>query len=619
MAIELYREPAATGVWQRRRMASLVVRALGLLVPLAAGCVAAIIANHVLPDAHHIVTVVARTAVVVAASMTTIAALDHSVRRYLPLATLLQLSLVFPDAAPSRVRIALQSSNRRRVRRLVADATENGLDDDPAIAAEQVMLLVAALGAHDRYTRGHSERVRVYADLIGREMRLTKEERQKLEWGALLHDLGKLHLAASIVDKRGPLDPNEWILVRRHPEQGRRLLRPLVPFLGEWAEAVWNHHERWDGTGYPRGVGSERIGRAAAIVAVADSFEAMTSAHGYKKAVTVAEARAEIGASAETQFSPEVVRAFLSISLGRLRIAMGPFAALAHIPFLQRATALPGLVGTSFNNGVAAALSSAGPALTAGALSLGAMVGTGVINGAAPAAQGDAVFAAARLTTGPVATLGDLNGNLAVAGVIAATNPPSTTTTVAAAEEIPSTTASPPPTSAPKPPPPPSPPETVADAPPPTTVPTTIAPTTAPPTTTATTTTRPPATTATTTTTRPTTTTAVTASALSVSTSPNRSAPTALGSGNLKVGISYYIFSTSTKPILKVEFYNNATGTGAPVRTEAGAPFDYAGTAGSGNANPTTYAATGSKVITAKVFYTDGTQTSKTATFNVVP
>ena len=443
VAIELYREPAATGAWPRRRIASFVVRALGLLVPLAAGCVAAIIANHVLPDAHHIVTVIPRTLVVVAASMTTIAALDRSVRRYLPLATLLQLSLVFPDAAPSRVRIALQSSNRRRVRRLVADATENGLADDPAVAAEQVMLLVAALGDHDRYTRGHSERVRVYADLIGREMRLTKEERQKLQWGALLHDLGKLHLAASIVDKKGPLDANEWILVRRHPEQGRRLLRPLVPFLGEWAEAVWNHHERWDGTGYPRGVGAERIGRAAAIVAVADSFEAMTSAHGYKKAVTVAEARAEVGASAETQFSPEVVRAFLSISLGRLRIAMGPFAALAHVPFIQRATALPGLVGTSFNNGVAVALSSAGPALTAGALSLGAMVGTGVIDGAAPAEPQDAVFC--RGTSDDRARsldLDEVNGNLAVAGVIAATNPPATTTTVAAAEETPPTTAS---------------------------------------------------------------------------------------------------------------------------------------------------------------------------------
>ena len=108
-------------------------------------------------------------------------------------------------------------------------------------------------------------------------------------------------------------------------------------------------------------------------------------------------------------------------------------------------------------------------------------------------------------------------------------------------------------------------------------------------------------------------------SALSVSTSPNRSAPSALGSGNLKVGTPYYIFSTSTKPISKVEFYNNASGTGAPIRTEAAAPFDYAGTAPSGNANPTTYAAAGSNVITAKVFYTDGTQTSKTVTFTVVP
>lgn len=104
-----------------------------------------------------------------------------------------------------------------------------------------------------------------------------------------------------------------------------------------------------------------------------------------------------------------------------------------------------------------------------------------------------------------------------------------------------------------------------------------------------------------------------------MSTSANRSSPTALGSDNLKVGSQYYIFATSTKPITKVEFYNNAGGTGAPARTETGAPYDYAGTAGSGNANPTTYASPGTKQMTIKVFYTDGTQTTKSVTFTVVP
>ena len=617
MAVELYREPATAGMWQQRRLASFVVRALGLLVPLAAGCGAALVANRLLPDAHRTITVVPRTLVVIASSMTVIGVLDRTVRRLLPLATLLQLSLVFPDQAPSRLRIALRSSNRRRMRALVTEATENGLADNPALAAEQVMLLVAAMGDHDRHTRSHSERVRLYADMIGREMRLTKEDRQKLQWGALLHDLGKLHLAPSIVDKKGPLDANEWILVRRHPEQGRRLLRPLVPFLGEWAEAVWNHHERWDGTGYPRGVGGDRIGRAAAIVAVADSFEAMTSANSYKKPLTVAEARAELTAGAETQFSPEVVRAFLSISLGRLRIAMGPLAALAHIPFLQQATSLPSAVGASFNQGVASAVAGAGPALAAGALSIGALVGTGAIDGAVAEPQGDAVFAAAHLSVAPSDGLDESSANLAIAGVIAAENPLPPTTVVD--EGAPTTTAPPPPTAARRPPPPPPEPEPVEEAPPPTEPPTTVAPTTVPPTTKATTTTKPPTTTRTTTTTRPPTTTAATPAALSVSTAANRSSPTALGSGNLKVGISYYIFATSTKPITTVEFYNNATGNGSPTRTETGSPYDYAGTTGGGNASPTTYASTGTKSITIKVFYTDGTQTSKTATFTVVP
>ena len=83
------------------------------------------------------------------------------------LATLLQLAPVFPGQAPSRLRIALRSSNRRRVRELVTEATENELADNPSVASEQRMLLLAALGDHDRHTRGHSEHVRLYADMIG--------------------------------------------------------------------------------------------------------------------------------------------------------------------------------------------------------------------------------------------------------------------------------------------------------------------------------------------------------------------------------------------------------------------------------------------------------------------
>ncbi|HUP74796.1 MAG TPA: hypothetical protein VM282_17255 [Acidimicrobiales bacterium] len=160
--------------------------------------------------------------------------------------------------------------------------------------------------------------------------------------------------------------------------------------------------------------------RAAAIVAVADSFEAMTGAHTYKKPLTVSEARAELTEGAGTQFSPEVVRAFLSISLGRLRIAMGPFAALAHIPFLPQATSLPGAVGASFNQGVASAVAGAGPALGAGLLSLGALVGTGVIDGAVAEPHGNAVFAAARLTVAPNDELDEGVANLVIAGVMAA-------------------------------------------------------------------------------------------------------------------------------------------------------------------------------------------------------
>ena len=148
--------------------------------------------------------------------------------------------------------------------------------------------------------------------------------------------------------------------MRRHPEFGGEIVAPLRGWLGAWADAVTQHHERWDGGGYPAGASGEQIGLAARIVAVADVFDVITSARSYKSASDAQAAREEIAHCAGAQFDPRVVRAFLAISLGRLRFAMGPLSWLSHAPLLGRLPLTPA-IGT-----VSGALAVAAAAVTTG-------------------------------------------------------------------------------------------------------------------------------------------------------------------------------------------------------------------------------------------------------------
>jgi len=356
--------------WEARPVLSRAIRVGVVLVPISVGALAAIQANRVIPIATGVVGAVARSLLVVAISTFTVWAVDRWARKLLPLAALMQLSLVFPDQAPSRFRTALKSGSSRRLERTLQETRTRGLSRDPGDAARQVVELIGAIGDHDRRTRGHSERVRLYADLVGEELKLTKEERQKLQWGALLHDLGKLMVPGEILNKAGKPDAEEWRVLQSHPEEGMRLIEPLRPFLGEWVHAIGGHHEKWDGSGYPRGLAGTQIPRAGAIVAVADSFEVMTALRSYKKPMSLQDARAELTRCAGTHFSPDVVRAFLQISLGHLRIVSGPLAALAHVPFLGNLAQLPAAASAAVPTFAGAAVPAAAM-VTAAALSVG--------------------------------------------------------------------------------------------------------------------------------------------------------------------------------------------------------------------------------------------------------
>lgn len=268
-----------------------------------------------------------------ALGMMALALTHHLTRRLLPLIALLRLDVAFPDVAPSRFRTALHAGSTRTLHR--SNTRLLAHDTQPDDAATALLELVGALSAHDGLTRGHSERVRAYTELIAEEMGISKHERHQLRWGGLVHDVGKIRVPREVLNKRSSLDDSEWELIRKHPLDGLQLAAPLQPWLGSATLAVSDHHERWEGGGYPSGVAGEDISLGGRIVAVADAFDVMTSARSYKRPMPAHAARAELVACSGKQFDPAVVRAFLAISLPRLRAVLGPLASVQAAVQLQ--------------------------------------------------------------------------------------------------------------------------------------------------------------------------------------------------------------------------------------------------------------------------------------------
>jgi putative nucleotidyltransferase with HDIG domain len=226
-------------------------------------------------------------------------------------------------------------------------AREAGQEDDPTRAAVRILELVATLNAHDRQTRGHSERVRVLTDLLAAALKLPPADRDRLRWAALLHDIGKLEVSTDILNKPGKPEPHEWEALKRHPEAGARLAGPLLPWLGQWGSAITEHHERFDGDGYPAGRSGVGISRGGRILAVTDSFETMTASRSYKKPMGIAAARRELTRCAGGQFDPEIVRTFIAVSLGRLWWKVGPVSWAAQLPFISLRSAGTSLAGAA--------------------------------------------------------------------------------------------------------------------------------------------------------------------------------------------------------------------------------------------------------------------------------
>jgi len=173
--------------------------------------------------------------------------------------------------------------------------------------------LTSALETRDRETHGHSERVVRFSLRLGQELNLNEDELRSLEFGALLHDIGKIGVPDAILRKPSNLTDAEWKEMREHPLHGQRILSG-IEFLKGAARVVGQHHEKWDGSGYPLGLRGAEIDLNARIFAVADAFDAMTNDRIYRDALSYETAVAELDEHAGRQFDPHVVEAFRRIS-----------------------------------------------------------------------------------------------------------------------------------------------------------------------------------------------------------------------------------------------------------------------------------------------------------------
>jgi ribonuclease P protein subunit RPR2 len=175
-----------------------------------------------------------------------------------------------------------------------------------------VTALATAVEAKDGSTGEHIRRVHDLGLLLTAEVLPEQVDDPQLSYGFLLHDVGKLSVPDAVLNKPGPLDDREWALMRRHPEEGVRILRP-VGFLDSALDVVRFHHERWDGTGYPEGRSGDSIPLSARIFAIADTVDAMTSDRPYRAGLPLEAARQELLAHAGTQFDPACVEAFVAL------------------------------------------------------------------------------------------------------------------------------------------------------------------------------------------------------------------------------------------------------------------------------------------------------------------
>jgi HD-GYP domain-containing protein (c-di-GMP phosphodiesterase class II) len=226
----------------------------------------------------------------------------YAVVLVLPLAALL---LVFALERGARVRQAIELSRAYR---------------------GTTLLLSDVLEVDDEYTGFHSRSVVSLSIAVSDAMGLSSKQRRNVEFGALLHDVGKIAVPKEIINKPGPLTDDEWLVIKTHTIEGQKMLDRVGGLLSEVGKIVRSSHEKWDGSGYPDGLRADEIPVESAIVSCCDAFNAMTTDRSYRAAMSLEEALDEVRANAGTQFSPDVVYALMRV------LAEDPLAAGSRGP-----------------------------------------------------------------------------------------------------------------------------------------------------------------------------------------------------------------------------------------------------------------------------------------------
>lgn len=218
--------------------------------------------------------------------------------------------------------IQLQEENIRYQKELEQKVRERTRELARALAhlrevhLDTVKILASAIEEKDPYMRGHSSRVRIISAEMARKLGYKEMEIERIEYGALLHDIGKIAIDQRILDKPGPLTEEERKVVQEHPIIGERIINK-VTFFADIAPMVRWHHERWDGLGYPDGVKKENIPVPVRILSIVDSFDAMSSDRPYRKALPLEKTLEIVKEERGKQFAPEMVDLFLNEEIFR--------------------------------------------------------------------------------------------------------------------------------------------------------------------------------------------------------------------------------------------------------------------------------------------------------------
>ena len=205
------------------------------------------------------------------------------------------------------------------------EIVKNGLDKFDLVSSKSMILkdlkelfyktiksIASALDAKDPYTHGHSMRVTLYSIILARELNIPENQLEQIETAGLLHDIGKIAIPQAILCKPGKLTDDEFTIMKSHPSNSERLIASIKK-LHEISPGVKHHHERWDGRGYPDGLKGEEIPFAARVIAIADTYDAMTSTRSYRVALTHETAINEIDKCAGSQFDPQLAKKFVEI------------------------------------------------------------------------------------------------------------------------------------------------------------------------------------------------------------------------------------------------------------------------------------------------------------------